>query len=110
MPFASTDCLMRATVSSTEWLLTRRRTPAASVAALGVTAVEAALTEVAPASKTVMQNRRRIGFGALGRIIGQSPVDLCRHNAASARPEEIGRCYRIDALSALERSARKSEI
>src|SRR5439155_25142903 len=106
MPFASTDCLMRATVSSTEWLLTRRRTPAASVVALAVTAVEAALADVALASKTVMQNKRRNGFGALERIIGQSPVDLCRRNAASARAEEIGRCYRIHALGALQWPAR----
>src|SRR5260221_14713345 len=105
MPFASTDCLMRATVSSTEWLLARRRTPAASVAALGAPAADAALADVALASKTVMQNRRRIGFGALGRIIGQSPVDLCRHNAGWSPPDEIGRRYRINALSASERSA-----
>src|SRR5439155_5062505 len=73
MPLASTDDLMRATVSSTEWLLATRRTPLAVVAAVGdaVVAAPAGAVAAAPAISAVMQNRRRTGLGSKVAIMAR---------------------------------------
>src|SRR4051812_4065972 len=87
MPLASTEVLIRATVSSTEWLLARRRTPVASVAAVGVGAADVALAEAAPASSTVMQNNLRIGLGSLRIIIGAVLLLSCHRIMPFAAPQ-----------------------
>src|SRR4051812_1526848 len=75
-----------------------RRTPAASLAAVGVAAADGTLP-TALASRTVRQNKRRSGLGSLRAIIGWSPVIVPGLNAAPKASGEIGRRYRIDTLA-----------
>src|SRR6185369_8823069 len=106
MPLASTAILMRVTVSSTEWLLGARSTPAACSAA--VVGVDAAKAGPAAASITERQKARRSDC-ATGRvrIMARSPC-LPRLFAAQRELREIGSRYGIDAAGALRRYRRSA--